>query len=46
METKVTMSIRLPLRLHEAVVEQAAKEDRSVAAIIRIAVRAYLSATQ
>jgi predicted HicB family RNase H-like nuclease len=43
---EVTMSVRLPARLHEQVVDQATKEERSVAAIIRIALRTYLLDTK
>ena len=39
----ITLSIRLPERLHTAVADQAIKEERSVAAIIRIALRLYLA---
>lgn len=38
-----TLSLRLPRDLHRAAVERAEREQRSLAAVIRIAVEQYLN---
>lgn len=43
---EIPLTVRLPARLHEELCEQAASEDRSVASLIRIAIRTYLKAMQ
>ncbi len=40
----VALTVRLPADLHDRLVQRAAKEDRTVASLLRMAAWAYLKA--